>query len=158
MRRSTWGARRSAALSAHSDPKEKPDRTKGPPGWRALSQAAAATRSSVSPAPPSYSPAEAPTPRKLKRSAASENRFDRRRAARCTTFVRIVPPSRGCGCATSAAPAGTAGERRRASRGPAGAGISSEESLTGGASGIETTLTCDLFSDAAVEFLHPGRL
>jgi hypothetical protein len=40
----------------------------------------------------------------------------------------------------------------------AGPGISSEESFTGAASGIETTLARDLFSDAPVEFHRPGRL
>jgi hypothetical protein len=82
-------------------------RRKSRPAPRAVRRDACTTAcmSSASPRPSSCSPALAPTPRKLNRTAVQPC-CTKARASVCTTLLSMVPPNSGCGCAMTAVPRG----------------------------------------------------
>src|SRR2546423_10589204 len=101
---STWNA-----------PKLYPTRPSGRPGPIVRAERTAADRSSTSYRPPLHSPALAPTPRKLNRSAY-QPRSAHARAIAAMIGVRIVPPWVGSACAiTTIAVGWTSGMRSVAS-------------------------------------------
>src|SRR5258705_2190697 len=112
------------AVSATYAPKENPAAHSSTPGYRAAMKSTAARKSSHSPRPSSHAPALRPTPRKLNRSTAQPMRASAFVPWK-TTFVCIVPPCVGSGCAkTTAARASPAGCSSSTSSGPAGPAIS----------------------------------
>ena len=84
-------------------PNENPISPSARPGYLPSRKSIAARTSSFSPSPWSKEPLEAPTPRKLKRSAAHPA-LSADFPARNTTRLSIVPPWEGCGWQRTAAP------------------------------------------------------
>src|SRR4051812_22850421 len=89
-------------VSATYEPNDMPPAQRGAPGYRSCMKSSAARKSSISPGPSLNDPALAPAPRKLNRSTAQPMRLSAF-AAWYTTFVCIVPPCVGSGCASTTA-------------------------------------------------------
>src|SRR6188472_2502007 len=110
------------------EPNDIPAAQIGRSGYRSCRKSMAERKSSFSPGPASNVPALRPTPRKLKRSAATPMRGIAL-AAWYNALVCIVPPCSGCGWPKIATARGSpSGRSSSASSGPIGPGISRRNS------------------------------